>query len=550
MPTAVREVPPTSLGSGARLQEFFKLPRWSIIIILSIRGIFRHYLLNISFIAIIFLWYVYGLSLWWLAICSVVGLWVFGIGSYWLIMGGRFKTAWWYLILIYRWRHAVVNVGLGSRDKLHVPRISRVRPIKDGLRFRVNMRCAGRVVNDLKAEADDICEVIGFQRVQVFGLSPGIARMVLLWTKEQISQSTVSDSVDFGSTTRSDLNNHGDHTRLRFGKTPSGEATLSLVTSLLIVGLSNTGKTNILKAIMHGLTRQEIPHKDYVIDDKGGVSFTELEHSPNTVVYCDRAGGADAVIDRAHRDMWERAAKMRKRKIAGNNEKILPSDEYPLCIVWIDELLLLTSQIKAGVEGKLSELAIVGREFMFVAVACSQGSQIKLLGNIRDAFPQRICLATGSTGTTDACLGDNAESNGGAKCSQIPLSMPGVGYYKNEDGRGYTRFRADEVKGSLLTGIVGVDVPDKNSNKRCAVYRYYNVTGRAWYFGKAFNPEERAKRHAVNSLWWGSVDHTRTKIDWYINEAAALEAETQFIQAEDPVHNQRKRNLAEISVSS
>lgn len=544
MPRAVREVDPTSLGSGARLREFIKLGTKDYVAWIVIRGMFRHWHVTLSVLLIFVLWFAYGSFsgvLW--ALATVIGAWLSGLCVACYLYGGNWKSPLYYLRVKRGWRNAIYGVGLRHRERDFklLPLISRIRPVRGGIRFNVNMAHAGRTVNDLRAEADDICEILGFRQVQVFPLKPGRARVIMLATDETtIPSSSISSGSDLDLGGRTVDATEG-YAQAVFGRTPSGDAILLLVVSVLIVGLSNSGKTNLLKAIFHALLRQKIPHQLYIIDDKGGVSFTELEHYPNTLSYCTNAKDAENVLRHAVRDMWARAEHVKKR---GSKDKLHPSAEFPLRIIFIDELLLLQKSIKEGVEGDLGILLTVGREFLFIVIALSQGSQVDLLGRMRDLFPQRLCLATPSPETTDACLGKGAEEKYGAKCSEIPLSTPGVGYQRNYDGRGFTRFRASEVVGSLLTNVEGYDKPDHGIQRRCAVYRYYNLAGRALYFGKSFDPQRRAKEESASCMWWPNVDHTRTKIDWYATEADALKMEKLFIKEEDPVENKRLRNLS------
>lgn len=548
MPRAVRTVDPLSIGSGARVQELFKLPRWVAVTFIMSRGVFRHYLVTLSMIVGFFLWFFWArpegigiLGAFLLTILTIILMWAVTIGSYWVVLGGRWQTAWWYLQLMRKWRHAVINVGLKSRDGHSFPTYKHVRPVKGGLRMTVNMAKAGRGINDLRAEADDLAEVIGAQRNQVFPIKPGKARYVLLWTPEPVFEVSTLDNLSDKVKEAVE----GDHTRITFGKTGTGDAVLSLLLAMFIAGLSNSGKSNIVRAIFHGLIRQKIPHELYVIDPAGGVELSELEHYPHTLAYTDDAEKAGDVIEKAYKDMLARKEAMRK---SGRN-RIWPSHEFPLRIIIIDELLLLSDQIKKVPESPFSKVLAVHRKFAYSVIALSQLTQVDATGRIRDLFPQKICLATENPSMTEACLGKGAEE-AGAKCSEIPLSQPGVGYFKNPEGKGYTRFRAAEAQGSMLS-VVDILVPDStsNSNRRCAVYKYYDLMGKALYIGNAYDPAQRAKEHAVRTLWWSQVDHTRTVIDWYKNKQEAEEMEYRSIERENPVHNVRGRRLSVVEYS-
>lgn len=535
MARAVRTVDPLSVGSGARMRELFKLPRWFAITVIVLRGIFRHWLVTLSFLAGLVLWII-GIAPFLISFGLVVGLWIGVIGIYWISKGGTWKTGWWYFQLQRKWRHTMVGVGLRYRDGKLSPRLRRIRPIKDGLRMDVNMSCAARTVNDLRAEADDICEIIGARRSQVHELpkKAGWARLVLLWTAEPvISVSVIEEAADNAA-----FDEYGDYSKLTLGKTGSGPAIFSLMLSILICGLSNSGKSNFLRAFFHAIIKNRIPHELYVIDPAGGVELGELEYYPHTLAYCEEPAEVGKVVKKVAADLRARRAQMK----AAGDKKLFPSEKNPLRIILIDEMLMLPEEYLKDARSDLGMVATTGRKACTVVIGLSALSQVDALGRIRDAFAQRVCFATPSPDATDACLGKNAEQMG-AKCSEIPLSTPGVGYYKNPDGRGYTRFRAAEISGSMLTGIEGVDTKDPMANRRTAVYKYYNVTGRALRIGITDNPERRAKEYANTTLWWSQVDHTRTQIDWYSNREEALNAETVAIENERPLFNVDKQKV-------
>lgn len=535
MARAVRTVDPLSVGSGARVRELFKLPRWFAISVIVLRGVFRHWLVSLSVLAGFVIWII-GIASFFISFGLVLGLWIGVIATYWIGMGGGWKTGWWYFQLQRKWRHTMTGVGLRSRDGKLIPRFRRVRPIKDGLRMDVNMTCAARTVNDLKAEGEDICEIIGARRMQIYDLNkkPGWARFVLLWTTEPlISTNVIEDSANNATD-----DEYGDYSRLILGKTGSGPAIFSLMLSILVCGLSGSGKSTFLRAFFHAIIKNRIPHELYVIDPAGGVELGELEHYPQTLAYCEEPQDSGKVIKKIVADLRARRAQMK----ANGDLKVFPSEKYPLRIVLIDEMLMLPKEFLEDVRSDLGMVATTGRKACTVVIGLSALSQVDALGRIRDAFAQRVCFATPSPEATDACLGKNAEQDG-AKCSQIPLSTPGVAYYKNTDGRGYTRFRSAEVGGSLLTGVNEVDKEDRLRNRRTAVYKYYNVVGRALRIGIADNPERRAKEYASSVLWWSHVDHTRTQIDWYNDRDTALDAETVAIANERPLYNVQKQRV-------
>lgn len=548
-PRGIRTIDPLSVGSGARLRELIKLPYWLAVGFLSFRGIFRNPLITLSVLFGFYLWYKWGSfisgngagfigTVTWgfiLSVMTILIIWGGTIGAYWVSLGGRWETAWWYYKLRSNWRHAIVSVGLKSREGKHIPRYYRVRPVKNGLRYNVNMVIAGRVISDLQAEIEDMAQILSARSAQMFPLKKvGHARVVMLW-KQDVSIPVEPDTPLSEKTERALA---GDHTRVVFGRVAgaAADAILSLRSSILIVGLSLSGKSNILRTIFHRLIQQHIPHKLYVVDDAGGVELTELEGYPETIGYVDMADEADKLIKKAYKDMLGRREAMRKLGI----NRVTISEQFPLCIIMIDELLLLGEQIKKVPDSELSKILAVGSKFGFIVIGLSQLSQVDAIGRIRDLFPQKVCLATDNADMTDAALGKGAEA-AGAKCSEIPLSTPGVGYYKTEGIKGFTKFQGFSATGPLLNVTFQTSKRAHNANRKCARYKYYNVVGKPLYIGKAFDPEGRAKKHAATKLWWSQVDHTRTIIDWYVNEEEALKAETAAIVVEKPMYNQMKQ---------
>jgi S-DNA-T family DNA segregation ATPase FtsK/SpoIIIE len=111
--------------------------------------------------------------------------------------------------------------------------------------------------------------------------------------------------------------------------------------------------------------------------------------------------------------------------------------------------------LKKGFDSPLGEILTKGRKFGFIVWGCSQLSQKDVIGDVRDLFPQRICLAVPSADLTDAVLGAGAESDG-ARCSQIPTDTPGVGYMFKNGVRGFIKFRSMYLDDAAIAKLVGV----------------------------------------------------------------------------------------------
>lgn len=531
------ESSPFSLGMWIAILEAlakYKLFWVLLVAFQTIRGMIKHYWITLMLAGTLILWGFTGTSIInVLAVASFIVL-VALVLIVWLF-GGSWKTPYYYMRLKFGWRKAMFGAGLRDREHSKViPDHYHVRPVTGGLSMRVDLRSVGRGIADLAAEENEVAEVLGAHRGAVGKRKPGIATFVVLWEKE-LSVFTESQTRKANAAI---AESKGDRSKIVFGKTSSGPALLSLLVPLLIIGVSRSGKTTIVKAACQGLRLQKIPHQFYVIDPKGGIALQELENAPNTVAYTKSPAGAKSVIGKAFAEMERRFIVCRERGV----DHLDVDEDYPAQVIIIDELLQMPDEVLDVSPGSmLAGILSMGAAVGIVCIAGSQLPQADVIGRVRDLFPQRICLRTSGPDMTDACLGRRAEMNG-AKCSQIPASVPGTGYFFSEEEYGLRRFRSIEPSGSFVDGPVVVK-ERINSNKPCCVYKYYNAVGRAWYFGHALDPEQRAKQHSVTKFWWVHVDHTRTQIIWYENTAAAAEAEIAAIKLEDPVHNRQHRRL-------
>lgn len=527
---------PAQLGLWIAISEWlakFPLFWWILIILVIVRNIFKHYLVTLTIIGVGILWYLTGSDI--VTVLEVTGIISFIIISsvIWL-MGGNWKTPYYYLRLKYNWRKAMIGSALKDREHpKRVPEYYRVRPVSGGLTMRVDMRKCGRGVLDLAAEENEVAEVLGAYRATTGKYKPGVAQYTVSWNKE-VNFITPRESQKAMSEAGAD----GDRSKIVIGKLQGGgPAFASMLVSLLVVGVPGSGKTTIFKAICQGLRRQKIEHEFYVIDPKGGIALQELEHAPNTVAYTKSGQGAKTVIGKAYAEMQRRFDVC--RELGVDELPNIGSKEFPAQIILIDELLRLPDELTtADVANPLAEILANGRAVGVVVDGASQLAQVDALGRIRDLFGQRICLRTSSPDMTDATLGKRAELNG-AKCSLIPASTPGVGYIFSEEENGIRRFRSVKPEGSFVEGPVVLNGP--SANRPYALYKMYNALGTPWRYGITDDPDRRFKQYASTTFWFMHADQNRTTIDWYSNKEEAARAETIAIDADQPVHNEQGR---------
>jgi predicted GIY-YIG superfamily endonuclease len=338
-------------------------------------------------------------------------------------------------------------------------------------------------------------------------------------------------------------------------KSHSPKSAIHLLTSVLIGGLPGKGKSNAIWLILDQLNKFNIPYELYVADPKGGIELSELKDSPNTIRYIDNPNEVETLIDAVHHDMTTRFEQMKALKI----RKIpFPTDEFPLRILIIDELLLCKSQIKEGALSPLGNILTSGRASSTIVLANTQLGQKTTLGDLRDLFPQRICFGTRTSDATDSILGDGATKSG---AYAHMLTAPGMGFVYIEKRADYVFFKSPEITDpqqvaqfNALAPIINIPtntqplpvVPTtpntdgserrKAKKRKAAVYRLFAYDDALLYVGKANNPSDRINQHK-NQPWWEDVVHSKTIITWYPTTQDAHAAELYAIQTERPIYN-------------
>ena len=77
-------------------------------------------------------------------------------------------------------------------------------------------------------------------------------------------------------------------------------------------------------------------------------------------------------------------------------------------------------------------------------------------------------------------------------------------------------------------------------NERIAVYKPYDAENALLYVGISKEFGRRWREHASTKRWWPEA--RRMTVDWYDDEAEAVQAEVAAINAEHPRHNVAKTN--------
>ena len=520
-PERTVHVPRTAIGSGAHVLDLFPLPPWLWLCIRAIQGVFRH-------------WYVWGIilayfligvktSLAILILCPLVlYVYVYGFNRHHDPMAVLRATI--RLIRVRRrWKFACKKAEINDGKRCprlfglwphRPPRITNERGTS--MDFWIDLGRVGLIVEHLEENKDYLAAALGARRSRIIRLSPSLGRVNFEWERTGRRPSIKSKNADDVLLPRVELDT---------------DVMLELETSLLIVGMSGTGKSNAAWYILNQLNKIGIPYRIYAVDPKK-VELAELVDSPHIVAYADDLQDIDGVIDKFYDDMMATYSRAKKQHL----RRAPLGPDWPLNLLIVDELLMC-DQARKGMESNFAKVLIGGRAMGFVVIAESQLSQVDAISRIRDLFPQRICMKVHSQDMTDAVLGPSSYDKG-ARCTDI--TEVGVGYIFTEFAGAFMRFSMPEMKdvAAIAAGKYWEEPRLKKARGRRTCYEYmlYTRVGALLYIGIGFNPNERIKEH-IDKPWFHQIDHGRTVLKKYPTEAAAHEAEVHDIENLHPIYN-------------
>lgn len=446
------------------------------------------------------------------------------------------------------WKIACQSAGIaikGSNDRVRTPRLSHPRIVSpNGLAVTamVDMGTVGGTAKQLEGALEIILASVGAIGGRVERLTPAEARLTIEWERRRTL--TTTGTLRPGEDDPNTIDISPIYIDLDNART--NEATISLTKSLLVGGESESGKSNLVWHLLSEMNHLEIPYRLTVIDPAGGVELNDLQSSPFTRRYIDRAYDVEKVIAAFHSDMEKRLEWMKSQRIRTHN----PSPTRPLEILVIDEILLCRDQLKAGVLSPLGEILSVGRKARFIVWACTQLGQKEVIGTVRDLFTQRVCMRTRTQEATDAILGTGATGDG-AKCHRI--TRPGEGYVFTDSSGTYTKFYAPLVVETASVAAGGVASPlivptnrarpTHRSLKKTTtyVYKLYDDydSDRPVFIGFSDNPRKEFKQlsHEWPTKQWQSIIPQRTEILPFPTQPQAIQMQDDLIDYYRPKYN-------------
>lgn len=319
----------------------------------------------------------------------------------------------------------------------------------------------------------------------------------------------------------------------------------SIFTPTLIGGISGSGKSTALWALLGGFLVLGVPVRLRVIDPAGGVELAALQQALDP----DAEGGfrvhryastwteGTKVIEDAHKAMHARL-----RSMAGQTRAHKPTLAEPLDLIVIDEFLQSPATLKKA-DSKLAEVMSLGRKAGYSVVALTQIGHADSLGAIRELFAERLVFATRTREQTVTILGSGQADTPPPAHRIDKKATPGVGYQVNDDGA--VRFRTVFYDDAQVHEIAHGHVPRgmerfgqvEERVTHHALYRFYTPDRQLAYVGETNDPRRRLEEHRKGSPWFKQVDPQLTKVVWFETKAEALAAEREAVERELPLWN-------------
>ncbi len=381
---------------------------------------------------------------------------------------------WWRRLAVYRglWQPTMTTLKLTSKlteDSVFVPQIVRVR--STGRVDLVTVRLLpGQVLTDYAEVAERLAQTFGATDCRVRSHKRN-RRQIVLWflvddpLTKVVPPIAPADSVDLKALTVA-LREDGLMYRLRL-----------LGTHLLIAGATGAGKGSVLWSIIAALgpgIRSGLVQV-WALDPKGGMELAAGRRLFAKFCYGgdDTVGWESAfaeVLDEAVERMRARQATMR-----GFSRLHKPTTDEPFIVLVVDEMASLTAYVtdrdlKRRIAAALSLLLSQGRAAGVTVVGALQDPRKEVLP-FRDLFPTRLALRLAEAAQVGLVLAEGARARG-ARCDEIPESLPGVGYVgidgEAEPVRVRFPFHSDEDVATLVDLYAPTDATgnDRESSLR------------------------------------------------------------------------------------
>ena len=395
----------------------------------------------------------------------------------------------------FAWQPAMVTTGLAVNldGAEYLPKLLRVS--STGCVDRVTVRMLpGQVFDDWSAQSERLAQTFGVQECRI--RTTRIRHRLELWflitdpLTEPIPPHplTPDDDGDTGGSrvvpgvdAGPDAVKHGasdarpDPAGVDLERVPVGlceDGTLYrlrlLGTHVLVVGATGSGKGSVIWSTLHALgpAIRDGSVAVWCVDPKGGMELAPGRGLFVRFVYGDpdhpddmdaRSGAASYELEFAT-VLEDAVTVMRRRQAAlrGRSRLHIPTPDEPLVLVVVDELASLTAYVvdrdaKRRIAAALSLLLSQGRAVGVTVIGAVQDPRKEIL-TVRDLFPTRIALRLTERDHVPLVLGQSARDHG-ARCDQIPETLPGVGYVGIDGVAEPVRVRFAHVSDQHITAL-------------------------------------------------------------------------------------------------
>jgi predicted GIY-YIG superfamily endonuclease len=231
---------------------------------------------------------------------------------------------------------------------------------------------------------------------------------------------------------------------------------------ILVVGMSGSGKSNLLWTIIMSQLLSGEPFKIWAFDPKGGVEFNQLRKALGQGMVEEYARDRKEIRDLAVK-LFNRM-EMREHAMAATDERFhVPTVQEPRILVPIDELVTVYEHLVSGKPNLEATFAtfLSRARAAGISVVCATTTPFghSIGEKVRDKFPVKIVGHINDTFVTSAMFGRHAEALG-VRATQIRNSTPGVFYLHMNEWPQPVRMRTPYLTDEMVELLAQGKLPD------------------------------------------------------------------------------------------
>ena len=466
---------------------------------------------------------------------------------------------------------AKVGLSLKKHEPTTAMTLGDWRGTQRGITVRAYSGSIGLAERKVFDKVDDLRAALYVDRLRAKVISSGTLDLHLEYGQhlrriiglEDVPQASHPDKISFGITEL------------------GGPLELFWYLSILLGGVTGSGKSGGIWALLAALLEQGIPFTVRIVDQDGieFQVFRMAQDSPIVRVYEDNlerlgltgdprrgqggrgARAADADARDARGEFWTQILTdlQRRMRLIPPGQRfwnILPGGDpvNGLDVTIVDELIPFVPQLQAlKTDHASSQLNIRGRKPRMVGWYATQNALAEVLGPWRDLVAQRVAYRTTSRFMTDSILGPGATELG-AKAHELEPGVDNGVCYLRDTGGGFISGRSAWIPDEDMVTIAQGQLPPRRETGSAAlveprwVYHLHHGPdaefvvpewaaetgvcghpGRLLYIGSSNNVERRVgehvRDHGHREPWGRYIDRNRTHADVWPDQTSGLTEE-------------------------